>query len=237
MFLESKHNLGLNQYKLMIYLANLYITSNNKQQFYSFQVKNIAIETGIDNTKDFYSRIKLLIHSLTRKELVLIDNDGSEMILNWLSSVKFYNKMNTFEIEFSERIKPYLKQIHDFFSGTILYNLTKFKSSHALRFYEIIMERNKGSKIELTIEQLKDIRNLTDKYDKFNDFKKRVIERGVIEINQLSDIDVEYEVIKLNKKPYRIILKVFRKKEIENNEKFTKNTNGIFNSFHFIVNI
>lgn len=85
-----------------------------------------------------------------------------------------------------------------------------------MRIYEIaIMYLNASSKQKTVfnkiISDLKHNLDISSKYKKFSDLKKRVLEHARKEINRHSDITINYEVIKLGRSPHAVKFTVTRK--------------------------
>ena len=85
-----------------------------------------------------------------------------------------------------------------------------------MRIYEIaILYLNASSKQKTVfnkiISDLKHNLDISSKYKKFSDMKKRVLEHARKEINRHSDITINYEVIKLGRSPHAVKFTVTRK--------------------------
>ena len=66
-------------------------------------------------------------------------------------------------------------------------------------FYELICQYRTIGKREVSIQDLRFILNIGDKYPLFYDFKKRVIEPAIKEINEKTPMQISYEQKKRGK--------------------------------------
>jgi plasmid replication initiation protein len=69
------------------------------------------------------------------------------------------------------------------------------------------------------ISDIKKKLELGDKYDRFSNFKTRVLDAAKKEINKFSDLNFDYKIIKLGRSPYQIEFSVNRKQPIEDKTK------------------
>lgn len=81
-----------------------------------------------------------------------------------------------------------------------LKQITTMDSFYAIRIYRMLIESKwKSSILEVTIDQLKWVLDCADKYKTIDNFKRRVIEPALNEINEKTNLEVEYENIKQGK--------------------------------------
>jgi plasmid replication initiation protein len=90
------------------------------------------------------------------------------------------------------------------------------ESIYGIRIYELIMSLEGTSfKRTFKIDYLKRMLGIEDKYKLFGDFKKKVLIPAQNDINQYSDINLEWELIKTGRKVEAVKLVFKEKKESE----------------------
>lgn len=144
-----------------------------------------------------HSRVKEAIRSLENKKFEYED-DRTWEIIRIISEPKIdkYKEFVTF------RINPKVVQAFlDFSKGYSKYELAtamSFESIYAMRFYELLS----GQKTPITysIENLKIMFQIQDKYAKVNDFFRYVIEPAKKELDKASPYSFEYKPIKTGRK-------------------------------------
>lgn len=118
------------------------------------------------------------------------------------------------------RVSPTIaKAFLDFSKGFSKYELEtamKFESSYSMRFYELLS--NQKTAINYSIENLKIMFQIENKYSKINDFFRKVIEPAKKELTEKAPFTFEYKVIKQGRKITSI-----RFYPIAQNEKRDKN--------------
>ena len=97
----------------------------------------------------------------------------------------------------------------------ILNSLNSFSS---MRIYEIMKSSGNIKEFTFTIEEIKKMLGIENKYKKFNGFKEKVLEYSLKDINKNSDINLDYEFIKIG----RSYISIKMKKKVKKNFK-TKN--------------
>jgi len=89
----------------------------------------------------------------------------------------------------------------DFSKGFKKYELKtamEFESIYSMRFYELLSNQKKP--INYTIDNIKEVFGISDKYKETKDFIKRVIEPAKIELDKCSPYTFHYEKIKTGRK-------------------------------------
>ena len=73
--------------------------------------------------------------------------------------------------------------------------LMRLGSGYAMRIYELLKSRRyRGHKVRFDIEDLQSILGTKDKYQRFNNFRSRVLDVACEEINARTDIKVSFEI-------------------------------------------
>lgn len=144
-----------------------------------------------------HARIKQAIESLENKKFIYED-DSTWEIIRILSEPK----IDKYKESVSFRINPKIVDAFlDFSKGFSKYEFAtamQFESIYAMRFYELLSGQKKP--IIYSIDNLKIMFNLEDKYNKINDFIKRVIIPAKKELDKSSPYSFNYNPIKTGRK-------------------------------------
>lgn len=147
---------------------------------------------------------------------------------HWISSAE-YDGNGTLTLRLSDEIKPYVLELEKWFTQYQLKNILEFNSYYAIRLYEIIRCEDgaaggRKEKLEFYIDELRQLFDCEKKYERVSQFKAKVIEVAVREINEKSDIYLEVEYKKTGRAitsvlfsvyPNHYVLSGHRKKETE----------------------
>ena len=73
------------------------------------------------------------------------------------------------------------------------------KSAHSQRLYEILFSYRHLGAFDTSVKRLKELLFVSDKYPKYKEFKRNLLEKAVKEINALGELYITYEEIKENR--------------------------------------
>jgi plasmid replication initiation protein len=116
--------------------------------------------------------------------------------INICSTAKYNKTEGRITILFTDSIMPYLAQVRERF---VLYNLKEianFGSLYTTRLYELIQEFKETGWTLKSIDQLRDIFAVGEKFKAYKDLKKRTFAHACQEINDNYDMDLRFEEIK-----------------------------------------
>lgn len=192
---EARYKLNLNEQKIILYAVSKLDRERDKFNVISFEVKEFTelLGTGTDR----YGEIREVVRELRKKEVIIDDPEG-EIITGWLSSIQ--NKSGIIELEFSEKLLPYLLQLKECFTRYQLKNVLYLKNKYSIRIYELMKQYQTIGHRTFTTEELKDLLIIGDKYSEFKDFNKYVIKLTMDEINDYTDINIDVDYIKRGRK-------------------------------------
>lgn len=129
-----------------------------------------------------------------------VDNNGYT-IFPWLHHIKYDN--STVKIRFHEYMKPLLLYVLDNeeYTKYLLENIIKCDSIYAMRIYELLKQYQKVGERLIELPELREMLGIGKKeYALYANFKKRVLEQAHKEINEKTDIRMDYEEIKQGRK-------------------------------------
>lgn len=118
-----------------------------------------------------------------------------------------YNSDVGVALKLNDELKPLLLNLQDHYTQYSLDEVLVMKSVYAIRLYELLQSRimskvlpKDGTYIELSLDTIKECCGCERKsYDTFSNFKNRVIEVGVKEINEKTLYTLSYDYIKSGK--------------------------------------
>lgn len=125
--------------------------------------------------------------------------------INWVSFCE-YDADIGFAIKLNSDMKPYLLNLKERYTQYTLDNILSMKSIYGVRIFELLNEKIKtktlprtGTDIEMTIQYIRECCDCEEKYERFSQFKIRVLDRAIEEINRVTLYRVSYDYIKTGK--------------------------------------
>ena len=192
----------LNEYRILLYAVScINPKSREFERKIKINVKEFAKLFNI-SVDGLYTDLK---HSITAKffkrSIIFDSSGGKKELCHWLNKLIYHDGQAYLELEFSQDVVPYLSELKRNFTSFYIENIDSMKSIYSVRIYEYcIMELNKSRsnycEIVLNLSVLKQRLCIESKYKDFRDFRRRVLEKSKVEINNYSDIEIDYRKVK-----------------------------------------
>lgn len=113
----------------------------------------------------------------------------------WVSQIAYVDNSATVELIFAPAIIPLITRLEQQFTSYELKQVSGLNSAYAIRLYEVLIAWRSTGKT--SVIELSDFRQklgvLETEYNRMHDFKKRVLEPSVKQINEHTDITVKVE--------------------------------------------
>lgn len=98
-------------------------------------------------------------------------------------------------VQFNNRLMPYLLELRDNFTKAQLSELLKIKGPNSFRIYWLLREYVGFGKRTIPLAELKRILNVTQEYDRFNNFRVRILDQAQKELAE-TDAAFRYNTVK-----------------------------------------
>ena len=130
------------------------------------------------------------------------------------------------------KLDTYLFAIEGNFTSYIQKHTLRFKGSYSHRIYEFLRQWLSFGNKEFSIAELKDRLELDNEYERIDDFKRRVIDPAIDEINQYSDLWVKYSQRKTGRKVTHFLFTFGLKKTEKPAQTKNNGTKQLIPDFH-----
>lgn len=211
--IEASYRLTLDEIRV---LALTIGTMNPKsdQQVFDFTVADFIAEFPDATTKNAYNQIQNAINRLYDRSVRTEDGERVTKF-RWVSSQTYFKSEGRFRIALTNEVMPYLTQLKGQFTQYQLRHISSFKGVHSIRIYELCTQYKSRGDREITVEKLKEWLQVEDNYSRWGNFKMRVLDPAVKEINAKSDLLVSVELIKKGRAVHAIKFNIKSKKTAE----------------------
>lgn len=216
---KSRFSLTLQQQKIVLYLISQIHPNDTDFKKYSFSIPEFCRVTGISRPSgEDYTAFKNDIKAIADKSLWVTLEDGSEPLLRWIAKPTIRKDSGTIEVQLDEDMKPFLLELKKNFTAYELIYTLHFRSKYSLRLYELVKSIH-FHEIEIynRTYPLDELKRLLDAetYEQYRDFRTRVLEPAIKELNKYSDKNIEYRPIKRGRSVAQIELTISTKKPME----------------------
>lgn len=187
--------------------SNEYITICAERYINEFGVhRNVAYKALKDACNHLFER-RFSYQKMTAK--------GNKEIITsrWVQSISYIENEAIVRLKFSDDVAPLIHNLEKHFTSYQLEQVSKLKSKYAVRLYEIIIAwRTAGKSPMMTVDDLRGrLGVLNNEYTELKNLKARVINYAVRQINERTDISINYEQYKHGRKIVGFIFSVEQK--------------------------
>lgn len=204
---KNRFALSLTEQKTVAYICSMIEPmQTEKSGFkleYEFKIREYSKICGIDyDSGKNYQDVKDTLKKLRDKSMWLTLPNGSETTVGWLAKATTNKRSGIAHIKLDEDMVPYLFDLKQKFTQYQLYNVLGMKSAFSVRIYELMKSYSFRHTITFEIDELKKLLMVEDvkSYNRFPDFRRFVLEKAQSEINELTDITIEFDPIKTGRK-------------------------------------
>jgi plasmid replication initiation protein len=206
-YTTAKHELTLNEEKLIfcaIVAVREFQTQFSSEDFVQVDAHDFAKLTNIDN-KSAYRILRQTAESLEMRKGIFYEPDPltgkpSKLSVPMVTGARYVEGAGILRLRFSPEMLKYFVRLDGApYTSHELGFVTKLSTQYAMRLYRLFqMERFKARNkpLEMTIEYLRELMVVGDKYNTYSNFKRRVIDESLEQINDLTEIFVSYEPLK-----------------------------------------
>lgn len=194
--IEARYELNLMEQKIILYAVSKIDTSSDNFNKVEIEVKKVT--ELIDSTIKRYTEFREIANKLMDRQVYLADKPNLDV--RWLASSEYIGN-GIIELEFSEKLVPYLLQLKARFTRYQLKNILYMEYKYSIRMYELLKQYEKLGKRRFDLIKLKSMLSLEeDQYSRIFDFERFVLKPSMDEINKLTDINISYTRIKKGRK-------------------------------------
>lgn len=198
MIRKARYSLSLQQQKVLCYLIAHLSENDTHETEKIFDIKAFYDFMEVNN-KD-YDKVRQALKTLADKSWWIQTENCTDILVRFLNTVKTNKRSGKARIKFHEDILPYLQQLKTQYTTYKIYYIMTMKSQYSIRLYELLKSVAGKEIWYFGIDELRKIFMCEKKYDRVNNFKQRIIEPSIEEINNKTDLNVTYEYFTEGKK-------------------------------------
>lgn len=190
---KARYDFNLQEMKIMSYCFSMIKPNDGPDTSYIFSIRDYCKVCGIDYDNGAnYQKVREGLLSIINKSFWLMEPDGSEVTVHWLDKARINRGSGKIAIRFDEDLKKYIFGLFKNFTQYELLCVLPMKSQFSFRLYELLKSQAFKHSYHYDIDDLKKIL-MAENYSNFKDFRKKVLEAAIKEINEYTDLHVEWE--------------------------------------------
>lgn len=217
--IDASFNLSLVEQRLML----LAITEAR-------ELKQLSPETPIEvravtyreqynvDRSESYKQLAEASKQLFNRQFSYIDtykNDDAVSVSRWVNEVTYVTDKGMVVLYLNRNVISMISRLEEQFTKYHLMQISDLSSQYSIRLYELMAKYiNLGNSRKYPIEEIRGLFGIgINEYKSMSDFKKRVLDLAVNEINKKTDITVKYEQFKTGRVITHLLFKITKKRE------------------------
>jgi len=192
--IEASHTLTLNEKRLVLCAASLIDPRKPlpKDGYLTIRADTFADVFGLD-VKHAYAALDDAATKLFNRDIRRYAKGKVVERMRWVFHVKYKEGQGCVEMGFSPTILPHLTMLNKEFTSYQLKQIGSLSSFYSVRLYELMSQFLKLGERECTLDQLRQMLDLGEKYQDVKDMRKRVLDPALKELNAHTDLAVVAE--------------------------------------------
>lgn len=201
--IRGKQELSLQEARLLRLVITQVVKEDKDLKTYKIKLREYAEYFDITH-QSIFRDIKDICHSLMSRVITIekkaANGKKTWEMLHWVQYAK-YDDNGCVTIMLSEQLKPFVLELEKWFTQYKFQEILSMRSYYAIRMYELLRCQDGISKYssnyhEISMADLRFYFACDDKFKKVSQFKAKVIDTAIGEINEKSDIFVTADYIK-----------------------------------------
>lgn len=203
---RNRFDMTLREQRLLLYCISRIKPDDKGTETYTISIRDVCAACGIaDNiTGGAYKAMKEAVKKLDSFNFELKDAKGRRHIVHWIRSVVIDPEEKNracIQFEFDPKIAPYLFDVKKRFTSYELGNVIQMQSVYGVRLYELAKSYAYLGGHTFTLDELRYLIGAEEEsYKRYSNFKQKIIEPAIREIEAHSALKVDYQEIKKGRK-------------------------------------
>lgn len=200
----GRQALSLNSAKL-IRAAIMQIQYDDKELYpYIISIPELAKLLKISRS-NIYRDIEKITDDIIQNPVFIKEETPGKirwLKIPWVTRCEYHSDIGV-AVKLNDELKPFLLNLKERYTQYELDNVLSMKSVYAIRLFELLQEKilsrtipKDGINVELSVNQIRECCDCQDKYKTFANFKARVIDSAVNEIERVTSYSLSYKYIK-----------------------------------------
>jgi len=197
---KARFTLSLQEQKIILYLISKVKPDDDDFIYQEFSIGDFCRVYGMDHDSGKnYKNVKDAIKALSDKSVWVMLDSGTETLVRWINKAWINKKSGSIRIRLDDDMRPYLLQLRERFTQYELMYTLAMKSQYSIRLFELLRSYEHKKIWVFEIDELKRLLS-AENYTRFPDFKRKVLDIAIREINAFSDLDVSCKPKKVGRR-------------------------------------
>ena len=143
-----------------------------------------------------YRDLKEAAEQLNGKRFWLRNDNKKKSWRNWITGAEYHEREGRITVQLHHELMPYLCGAMPLFSTLKILHIKGLRSFASIRLYELTNQFRASGVRQISLVQLREFLATKDAHPRFADFKRKVIDKAVAEINDKTDMELSWQPVK-----------------------------------------
>lgn len=171
----GRYEMTLIQKRIFLLVLKQINAKDKNFKNYSVRVKDLIDLGGSEN---LYQRLRKEVEGLMGKPIGIEKKDGGWKLFTLIGYAEYFPKQGRLDIQIHPEMKDYFLQLKRDFTPVPIQEIMKCSSVYGQRFYELLYRFRDTGWWNVTVDKLREILKLEDKYANFTHFRKYVLKQA-----------------------------------------------------------
>lgn len=208
----GRYNLSAQQFNILAYCISKITPDMEDFEVYDFDLKDLCAVCGIKTLGQNYANFKENIEKLANISFWW-ETDEAHELHRLFEKVKIYKHDTRVSIKIDDVLKPHLLKQRENFVSYLYENVLVMKSAYSKYLYRLLKSYLSIGEYEIPLYVLKEMLGCSEDYERYNNFKMRVLDKAMEEINLYTDIEIIYKPVRIGRSIGKIHFDIKLKEE------------------------
>lgn len=196
---NAKYDLTLQQQKFLLYCISLIDQSDPPDKRFEVSIKDACSMFGLEQVGANYKRLRDSIEAVASAR-VWVRETTKWVLLTWIEHIMIHINTQIISFQFDPGMRPYLFELKRNFTVYELRDVVKMTSKYSIRLYELLKSYLYLGECDIDITSLKERLMCEKQYTEYKNFRRKVLDVAVDDINYCTTLSVSYKPIRFMRK-------------------------------------
>lgn len=212
---KAKIDLNVNEQKMINYIISLikppeWYPDNKQPLEYEFEIMDYCKICGVTKCGDNYNMIRECLRSLCKKDAIVDLGHGKETRVTWVNKFWASKGQGLARVRLDDDLAPYIFDLSAKTTRFDLFNILAMNSKYSIRMYEICKSWAGLNSTTYKTEELRELLGVP-KSVRYPDFRRNALEVSQKEIEENTDLIIDYEFTTKGRKVVEIKINIKKK--------------------------
>lgn len=201
----GKQALKLNSAKLIRSAIMQVVREDEELKPYIITIKDLSELLGVP-ASNIYRDVDEITDDIIKNPVYIREERNGKTIdfikIPWVTRCEYKSDVGI-ALKLNEELKPFLINLKEHYTQYTLQEVLAMKSVYGIRIFEMLQSKimsrvlpKDGITVILSVQEIRECCDCEDKYPTFGNFRDKVIDKAVKEINRVTMFKVVYSYIK-----------------------------------------